>query len=272
MSALRQAAWKCSLFIANNGGFVSRAIYRMADIYTKAYNNLNYSMEENGELRVLNRLASRDFKTVFDVGANRGDYTALCLARFPSATIHSFEIVPATFKKISENVKSDRAILNDIGLSNSKGSFELNFNPDNDYYSSLVEGNNTSSSWKKIIVNTITGDEYCSDRHITSIDLLKIDVEGAEHMVLAGFKDSFERGAISVVQFEFGLANIYSKFLLKDYWDFFGKHGFVLGPIMPTGVAFRDYNELDENFQGPPNFLAVRKTKTDLIEAVCRGR
>jgi hypothetical protein len=93
-------------------------------------------------------------------------------------------------------------------------------------------------------------------------------VEGAEHLVLEGFTDSFERGIISAVQFEFGMINIYSKFLLKDYWQFFSQYGFAIGPIMPKGVAFKDYNPRDENFQGSPNFFAVHKTKSMIMEAV----
>jgi hypothetical protein len=40
---------------------------------------------------------------------------------------------------------------------------------------------------------------------------------------------------------------------------------------MPKGVIFKDYNPRDEDFQGPPNFFAVHKTKSRLIDAVkCR--
>jgi hypothetical protein len=100
--------------------------------------------------------------------------------------------------------------------------------------------------------------------------LLKVDFEGAEHIVFNGFSESFKTGSISAVQFEFGMVNIYSKFLLKDFWEFFSKHGFVLGPVMPQGIYFKEYNTRDENFQGPPNFFAVHKSKPKIIEAVRR--
>jgi hypothetical protein len=64
------------------------------------------------------------------------------------------------------------------------------------------------------------------------------------------------------------MINIYSKFLLRDFWQFFSEHGFAIGPIMPNGVTFKDYNPRDENFQGPPNFLAVHKSRPMIIEAV----
>jgi FkbM family methyltransferase len=269
MSVLRQTAWNTSRIIAQNGGAVSRALYQIANLYKKAYNNLNYDMETNGEYYVLDRLSTTCVNTVLDVGANKGDYTLACLSRLKDATIHSFEIAPPTYQKLTSNVLSERVVLNNVGLSNKDGSFALNYNPDDDGSSSLVEGSNIhDGNWRKIQVNVIRGDDYCKDRGINSVDLLKVDVEGAEHLVLDGFSESLERGIVSAVQFEFGMVNIYSKFLLKDFYDLFSRYGFVLGPVMPKGVDFKDYNTRDEDFQGPPNFFAVHKSKTQIIEAV----
>jgi FkbM family methyltransferase len=271
MSNLRQLAWNTSRLIAQNGGPVSRIIYQMANLYTKTYNNLNYSMDNNGEYYVLDKLSNTAIETVFDVGANKGDYTNACLPRFKNAKIHAFEIAPPIYQKLTGNVSSERVIFNKFGLSDTNGSFELNYNPDDDGSSSLVAGGNIHDGlWEKINVEVITGDDYCKDNNINSIDLLKVDVEGAEHLVFNGFSESFKTGSISAVQFEFGMVNIYSKFLLKDFWEFFSKHGFVLGPVMPQGIDFKEYNTRDENFQGPPNFFAVHKSKPKIIEAVRR--
>lgn len=226
-------------------------------------------METNGEYYVLDKLATTGVKTVLDVGANKGEYTLACLSRFKDATIHAFEIAPPTYQKLKSNVSSDRVVLNNFGLSNVDGSFALNYNPDDDGSSSLLEGKSIhDGNWKKIEVNVIRGDEYCNNNDIKSIDLIKVDVEGAEHLVFEGFSESFEKGMVSAVQFEFGMVNIYSKFLLKDFYELFTRHGFILGPVMPRGVDFKDYNTRDEDFQGPPNFLAVHKSKPRVIEAV----
>jgi FkbM family methyltransferase len=273
MVTARQVVWNTSRLIAQNGGPVSRALYRMANLYTKTYNNLNYNMDTNGEFYILDCLSKENIKTVFDVGANKGEYTNACLSRFADGRIHAFEIVPATYQKLVRKVASPRVQFNKFGLSNSQGTFEINYNPDDDGSSSLVEGSNIhEGSWEKVEVEVITGDKYCSDKDIHAIDLLKVDVEGAEQLVFEGFSQSFEKGIISSVQFEFGMVNIYSKFLLKDFWELFSKHGFVLGPVMPGGVDFKEYNTRDENFQGPPNFFAAHKSKPNLIEAVRRKR
>lgn len=269
MSVLRQAAWEASRLISQKAGPVSRSIYQIANLYRKAYNNLNYDMSTNGEFSLLRKLAKFDFETIMDVGANKGDYTLACLNNFVDARIHSFEIAPATFLKLTSNISSDRAKLNNFGLSNKDGSFILNFNRDDDGSSSLVEGSNIhGGNWERIEAPVIRGDDYCQSEGIKSIDLLKIDVEGAEHMVLDGFSRNFEDGLVSTVQFEFGMVNIYSKYLLKDFYEFFGKYGFTLGPVMPQGVDFKEYNTRDEDFQGPPNFFAVHTSKTSIIDAV----
>ena len=230
-------------------------------------------MESNGELLLLDRLRKLNIKTVFDVGANRGDYSKACLSRFPDALIHAFEIVPATFNKLNANLASyGRVQLNEYGLSNTSGTLEINYNPDHDGASSLLDEVTVihDASWRKVPVRVTTGDEYTDNKSISLIDLLKIDVEGAENLVLEGFRNTLAQGRISSIQFEFGLANIFSKFLLKDFWYLLGEHGFILGPIMPDGVDFKDYNPCDEDFQGTPNFFAVHKGCPDMISAVRR--
>jgi len=248
----------------------------MATEYIKSYNNLDYDIETNGEIHILDCLTRVDIRTVFDVGANEGAYTRACISRFKNAEIHAFEIAPPTYEKLARNLALARGKLNNFGLSNSEGVIDFNYSQDDDGKSSLLGGGDiiNKSLFSTMTANVTTGDRYCQDNAIQSIDLLKIDVEGAEHLVLEGFTDSFKRGIISAVQFEFGMINIYTKFLLKDYWHFFSQYGFVMGPVMQKGVDFRDYNPRDENFQGPPNFFAVHKSRPMIIEAVklARGR
>jgi FkbM family methyltransferase len=270
MSFLRQIAKSAGRRIARSGGPTSRFLYKMANEYVKAYNNLDYDIGTNGERYIIDCLAKTDVRTVFDVGANVGSYTRACLSRFKDARIHAFEIATPTFDKLIRNFVSSRVIFNNFGLSNSEGTIELHYSHDDDGKSSLISDGEkiNGASFRTVTANVTTGDRYCQVNSIRSIDLLKIDVEGAEHLVLEGFTDNLERGVISAVQFEFGMINIYTKFLLKDFWEFFSRYGFEIGPIMPRGVAFKDYNPRDENFQGPPNFFAVHKTKPMIKEAV----
>ncbi len=266
-------AWKASRAVARSRGPLPRLLYSAATVYVRSYKNLNYDMTSNGEFLLLSRLARLNIRTVFDVGANQGAYVNACLSRFPNASIHAFEIAPPTFKKLHANLaSSERVLLNAYGLSDTVGTLEINYNPDHDGASSLLNEVKEihDARWQKVSVGVTTGDRYLSDHPVPLVDLLKIDVEGAENLVLEGFRDTLAQGRISSIQFEFGLANIYSKFLLNDFWKLLGGHGFVLGPIMPDGVDFKDYDPCDEDFQGTPNFFAVRKDRPDMISAVRR--
>jgi FkbM family methyltransferase len=182
--------------------------------------------------------------------------------------------MPPTFAKLRANTgSSPRVKLNDFGLSNAPGSVTINYTPSDDGITSLIEGSAIHDhDWQKIDVRVIKGDDYCRDNGVETIDLLKVDVEGAENLVLEGFVEMFGNAAVSAVQFEYGMTNIYSKFLLKDFWAFFNSHDFEIGPVMPTGVDFMPYNPRNEDFQGPPNFLAVHKRRDDLIQSLRRTR
>ncbi len=95
-----------------------------------------------------------------------------------------------------------------------------------------------------------------AERNIAKIDLLKIDTEGAEHLVLRGFGDNLSPDRIPVIQFEYGLINISAKFLLRDFYAFFEARGYQVGKLMPAGVRFRSYQFEDEDFIGP-NYVAA---------------
>jgi FkbM family methyltransferase len=272
MATVRSCAWEAARLASQKGGVFSRALFQAASIYTKAYKNHNYNMRTNGEFHVLDRLSAHQIKAVLDVGANAGDYTNACLSRFPGATVHAFEIVSSTYQRLKSNVSSSRARLNCIGLSDREGEIVINYNPADDGSSSLHGGNRVhGGDWQALVCSTTTGDKYIFDNAIAHVDLLKIDVEGAENLVLEGLTASFGRKKISAVQFEFGMVNVYSKFLLKDFWEFFSDHGFVLGPVMPRGVHFKDYAVRDEDFQGAPNYLAVHRSQPELIAALRLG-
>ena len=115
-----------------------------------------------------------------------------------------------------------------------------------------------------IQASVTTGDAYLRERGIAHVDILKIDVEGAEMSVLHGFEDTFAHGAIDLVQFEYGGINLVTLDLLSRFYTFFRKCGYALGKVYPEGVDYKEYTREDENFIGPA-FVACRRA--DMIEA-----
>jgi hypothetical protein len=101
------------------------------------------------------------------------------------------------------------------------------------------------------------GDEFFAQEGIAEVDFLKLDVEGAEHLVLQGLGDRLREQRVRFVQFEYGRVNILTHFLLRDFYELFATYGYVVGKIYPDYVDFRDYDLSDEDFLGP-NYLACR--------------
>lgn len=242
---IRSLAWWCSHFL-------------------DAYHNVNCECSVNGELFVLKRVASPDVRCVFDVGANVGAWARLAVEAFPGATIHCFELDPDTCRRLGANFTGDdRVVVNCQGLSDAAGRVGFKSYPEAPELTSMLDYPHEAASVRKD-GDVLTGDEYVESRQIDRIDLLKIDVEGAERKVLAGFTKTVSRGAIDIVQFEYGRANILARHLLADLYAFFEGHGYAVGKIFPNHVDFRPYQLSDEDFRGL-NYLAVRQNRKDLI-------
>lgn len=244
---------------------IVRQLARAAATYTKMYENVSYDIDTNGEGWLIQRVCSLGPKCLFDVGAHVGDWTAIARVHAPKADIHVFEIMPSTATALSDRFGSDELItVNATGLLNDSGAVRVKHYPSRPTLTGVLDYPH-DESYEWVDVHATTGDTYCSEHAIATIDLLKIDAEGADHLVLAGFERMFADGAIDVVQFEYGQASITSHFLLADYYRFFEDRGFVLGKLFPHHVEFKHYDiGRDENFLGP-NFVAVRRARSDVV-------
>jgi FkbM family methyltransferase len=218
-----------------------------------------------GETQLQKKLSDKyELKTFFDVGANIGEWTRMVHNHHFKSEIHLFEPVPETYRGLLNNdIQNGQTILNGFGLSNETGTIDINYSADNDRLSSPV-----LELWrpdgKLIPVLMMSGDDYCKSRQIESIDFLKIDTEGWEYKVLQGFSDMISRGKISIIQFEYGYANVLTKDLLIDFYKLLQPLGYSIGKLTPEGVHFKEYNLLDEDFRGP-NYVAVHQSSPDFF-------
>ena len=72
-----------------------------------------------------------------------------------------------------------------------------------------------------------------------------------------------------MIQFEYGYINISTKKMLLDFYTYLENKGYLVGKIFPKTVEFRKYDFKYEDFLGP-NFIAVKKTETELIDLLER--
>lgn len=150
----------------------------------------------------------------FDVGANIGEISLL-FSRFVGSKgqVHSFECSPNTYKRLNEIVTISNRIninTNCVCLSDAIGTAEFHiFDDDHATWNTMANRplQNYGIDIQPICTETIptsTVDAYCESHNIEHIDLLKIDVEGAEYQVLKGASRMLREKRIQCVIFEFG--------------------------------------------------------------------
>lgn len=76
-------------------------------------------------------------------------------------------------------------------------------------------------------VRTITLDEFCSQRNIQHVDLLKLDAQGGELDALRGAQNLLARGGISLIYSEVEFVQFYEgQPLFHDIWMYLQGHGY----------------------------------------------
>jgi len=231
--------------------------------YLKWFGNASYKPARNGERWLLDTLRGESIRTVLDVGANVGTWSLMAVDLFPDATIYALEVVPATAATLRERAgQRDRIRSFNLGLATHTGTLSLRYHPTASTHATFTD---YPHSWagERIECPVMRGDDFLAQEGIGEVDFLKLDVEGAEHLVLQGLEDGLRGGRVRFVQFEYGRVNILTRFLLRDFYQLFATHGYVVGKIYPDYVDFRDYDLSDEDFLGP-NYLACRTGERSL--------
>ena len=223
--------------------------------------------QHNGEAEALKRIQSMiqsDSALLFDVGANKGEFTKRIVEVWEGRNYHLYAFEPSqkTFRMLQNAVpKSEAVHLVNMGLGERPGHVELFSDKEGSGLASVYPRDLSYHQIKFSDHETIeltTLDLFCEQNKIDSIDFLKLDVEGHELAVLNGSKKMFEKKKIQIVQFEFGGCNIDSRTFFRDYFNFF-KKDFELYRILSNGLQpIRSYSEKLEVFLSA-NYLAVRK-------------
>ena len=135
--------------------------------------------------------------TFLDVGAHAGYFSLLASDLVgPSGRVYAIEPNPRTFATLHDHLSLNRASNvheTMCGLSDEAGTLVLHMPPSRlDYNATVLP----RADWTRVEVPARTLDECVRAWRADRIDLMKIDVEGAEPLVLAGGADALARGVV----------------------------------------------------------------------------
>jgi FkbM family methyltransferase len=155
--------------------------------------------------------AAKDAKVILDVGANAGIYSLAALATQQDAIVHAFEPTPEIAARLRATVNLnglDKLYVHEVAVSSVNG------------YATLIRyrgelGTNDGMNficqdqtrYDGDVVKTVCLDWFCENQLIDSIDLLKLDIQGHEHLALMGAKGLISAGRIRMIFMELNWNN-----------------------------------------------------------------
>ncbi|HEX2648695.1 MAG TPA: FkbM family methyltransferase [Burkholderiales bacterium] len=129
-------------------------------------------------------------RVIFDIGGNIGAAARYLACRFPQAELHSFEPVPDNLRLMEHNLEGTRVQSHRYGLGGESGEFEFHTPaaaPED--VSGFSRFGSADASSRKVRAPIRAVPEALRELGLGSVDLIKIDIEGAEHDVIAAFPD-----------------------------------------------------------------------------------
>lgn len=142
----------------------------------------------------------REDDTFFDIGANLGFFTVLGQVTCTEGRIHSFELDPELIGLIKKSVELNEGgevVINGLAVTNESGDLAK--------FAAVQSGNKSTNSIfsdeGSVQIPTFSIDDYCKNSEV-SPEVVKIDVEGAERLVLEGMEKTITRPTLRSIFLE----------------------------------------------------------------------
>lgn len=253
-------AWKVHRRIIGNGlktYQLDRGVVIDYPINSEVGRRLYTHEFENDEITFIkNSLKSGD--VLLDIGANAGIFSVIA-ARIvgPKGHVHAFEIGPAEVSLLKRNIAKNsltNVSVHEYAVSNQTGEAKFALSVDG-AMNSLAQNDHPLQTIREWIdVKTIRLDDALSRFSITRVDVIKMDVEGAEKLVFEGGLQALRRWKPRVILFE--SADMMSTgfgYTTADFIAFLQREGFQVYALGKDGLESYDAGLLATHY----NFVAV---------------
>ena len=150
------------------------------------------------EMRLTELLLNTD-STFLDVGAGIGDFSLIASSKITTGKIFAFEPSEEPLSTLMENIainflEKKIKVIDEVA-SNKVGTIKFN-------EESVSEVSHIETGENGVVKKTTTLDKVIENNKLTTVDLIKIDVEGAESLVIEGLEKSFESKLIKALIIE----------------------------------------------------------------------
>ncbi|MEP7109086.1 MAG: FkbM family methyltransferase [Ferruginibacter sp.] len=199
-------------------------VYRL----TEAFYRLPVDKYDFQTTQLIRKYIKKDSNCI-DIGANQGHILMEMVAASPKGKHFAFEPIPDLYTSLKKRFSKNTTVYN-YALSAKKGSRTFNYYPDRPAVSGFRERNNQIGQNPTLLaVQMETLDDLIPEN--IKIDLVKIDVEGAEYEVLQGARNVLQKNK-PLVLFECGLgaADIYGT-TPENIFDLFKECGLSVSTI-----------------------------------------
>ena len=155
----------------------------------------------------------KDGDIFFDIGANIGLFSLALANKNKTIKVHAFEPIPLNAKIFEASLELnyiESVKVNQMCVGQKLGDIEFSIAKDSAYSSIALTQNQSAVKIIKVPITTL--DYYFDANSLQRIDIIKMDVEGAEKLVLDGAENIFSNHSIRP---RLVLMELYDEFLLK---------------------------------------------------------
>jgi len=181
-------------------------------------------------LDVRRLLRPKHVKTAVDGGAYHGSATKRLLELFLGISVHAFEPQEETRQLLEQTFAGSKQVkVYCQALSDTTGTSHLHVNAQ-PYTSSLLASNDPATITPRLVreISVTTLDDWAASKNVSSVDFIKLDLQGHELAALKGAKRLLEKG-VRVVLAEVNFRSRYNgSCMFHDVSGYLSSLGFRL--------------------------------------------